>query len=143
MLEKEYLYTVCGLRSLKMVRRKSESRRGTPSRKSSTHTLVYRPRRTRVLQEIRYLRKSVRLIIPKLPFARLVRDIVFDLFPREDIRRLQSSAIQALQEAAEAYLVQFFEDCVLLSQHAKRMTLMINDLILLRRLRGRTDIINK
>ncbi|XP_003701687.2 histone H3.3-like isoform X1 [Megachile rotundata] len=126
-----------------MVRRKSESRRGTPSQKSSTHTLVFKPRRARVLQEIKYLRKRVSLIIPKLSFARLVRDILFDLFPRQDIRRLQANAILALQEAAEAYIVQFFEDCILLSQHAKRMTLMINDMILLRRLRGRTDIINK
>lgn len=57
--------------------------------------------------------------------------------------RIQARAIEALQESAEAYIVQFFEDCVLVSQHAKRVTLMINDVILLRRLRGRDDIINR
>lgn len=57
--------------------------------------------------------------------------------------RIQASALEALQEAAEMYLVQFFEDSVLLALHAKRVTLMRNDMILMRRLRGRNDIINR
>lgn len=77
------------------------------------------------------------MIIPKAPFARLVRYIIIDLFPNSDVDRIQASALEALQEAVEAYIVQFFEDCTLLSQHAKRVTLQIQDVILLRRLRGR------
>ncbi|XP_016911205.1 uncharacterized protein LOC107997263 isoform X1 [Apis cerana] len=100
-------------------------------------------RTTRALKEIRYLRKTVKLIIPKAPFARLVRYIIIDLFPNSDVDRIQASALEALQEAVEAYIVQFFEDCTLLSQHAKRVTLQIQDVILLRRLRGRDDIINR
>lgn len=57
--------------------------------------------------------------------------------------RLQASALEALQESAEMYLTQFFEDAVLLTFHAKRVTLMRNDMILMRRLRGRDDVINK
>ncbi|KAK1133977.1 Histone H3.1 [Melipona quadrifasciata] len=66
-----------------------------------------------------------------------------DLFPRSGINRIQVSALQALQEATEAYIVQFFEDCILLTQHANRVTLQVRDMILMRRLRGRDDIINR
>lgn len=55
---------------------------------------------------------------------------------------MQASALEALQEAAEMYLVQFFEDVVLLSLHCKRVTIMQRDMMLMRRLRGRDDVIN-
>lgn len=50
--------------------------------------------------------------------------------------RWQSTAIQALQEAAEAYLVHLFEDSNLLAIHAKRVTIMQKDIQLARRIRG-------
>lgn len=59
------------------------------------------------------------------------------------IRRIQSQALEALQEATEIYLVQFFEDSILLSLHAKRVTLYPQDMRLVRRIRGRHDIINR
>ncbi|XP_012240934.1 histone H3.3-like isoform X3 [Bombus impatiens] len=122
-----------------------DSSRTAHSDKSRTDVLVDRRKiqKAHILKEIRYFRKSVELLIPKLPFARIVKEIMTDLFPRSDVRRVQPLALEALQEAAEAYLVQFFEDCVLLSQHGKRVTLQIQDMILMRRLRGRDDIINK
>ncbi|XP_012349228.1 histone H3-like centromeric protein A [Apis florea] len=133
-----------------MVRRKSNPRsiddpQKSPSIKSRPNISANRRtlRTARALKEIRYLRKTVKLIIPKAPFARLVRYIIIDLFPNSDVDRIQASALEALQEAVEAYIVQFFEDCTLLSQHAKRVTLQIQDVILLRRLRGRDDIINR
>ncbi|KAK9303644.1 hypothetical protein QLX08_004738 [Tetragonisca angustula] len=133
-----------------MVRRKRDTRslnnsRASQSKKSETHVLVdkRRFRKSHALREIRHYRKSVNLLIPKLPFTRLVRDIMIDLFPRSGINRIQASALQALQEATEAYIVQFFEDCILLTQHANRVTLQIRDMILMRRLRGRDDIINR
>ncbi|KOC70906.1 Myeloid differentiation primary response protein MyD88 [Habropoda laboriosa] len=119
----------------------------TDSEKSSTHVLVDRNERrrpvNRVLQQIKYLRRSVHLLIPKVRFARLVREIIIDYFPRKQITRLQVTALQALQEAAEAYLVEFFEDTILMAHHAKRITIKIHDMILVRRLRGRRDVINK
>ena len=45
--------------------------------------------------------------IRKLPFQRLVREIAQDF--KTDLR-FQSSAVAALQESAEAYLVSLFED---------------------------------
>ena len=50
--------------------------------------------------------------------------------------RLQSTAILALQEAAEAYLVGLFEDTNLCAIHAKRVTIMTKDMQLARRIRG-------
>ena len=61
----------------------------------------YRPG-TVALREIRHYQKSTELLIRKLPFQRLVREIAQDF--KTDLR-FQSSAIMALQEASEAYLV--------------------------------------
>lgn len=66
----------------------------------------YRPG-TVALREIRKYQKSTELLIRKLPFQRLVREIAQDY--KTDLR-FQSSAVLALQEAAEAYLVGLFED---------------------------------
>mmetsp|Transcript_3752 Transcript_3752/g.14711 ORF Transcript_3752/g.14711 Transcript_3752/m.14711 type:complete len:198 (-) Transcript_3752:27-620(-) len=75
----------------------------------------YRPG-TVALREIRKYQKSTELLIRKLPFQRLVREIAQDF--KSDLR-FQSTAILALQEAAEAYLVGLFEDTNLCAIHAK------------------------
>ncbi|CAD6568666.1 MAG: histone H3.1 [Tremellales sp. Tagirdzhanova-0007] len=77
--------------------------------------------------------RSTELLIRKLPFQRLVREIAQDF--KTDLR-FQSSAIGALQEASEAYLVSLFEDTNLAAIHAKRVTIQPKDLQLARRLRG-------
>ncbi|XP_053870975.1 histone H3-like [Malaclemys terrapin pileata] len=66
----------------------------------------YRPG-TVALREIRRYQKSTELLIRKLPFQRLVREIAQDF--KTDLR-FQSSAVMALQEASEAYVVGLFED---------------------------------
>jgi histone H3 len=85
------------------------------------------------LREIRRYQKSTDLLIRKLPFQRLVREIAQDF--RQDLR-FQSTAILALQEASEAYLVGLFEDVNLIAMHAKRVTIMPRDIQLARRIRG-------
>ena len=92
----------------------------------------YRPG-TVALREIRRYQKSTELLIRKLPFQRLVRELAQDF--KTDLR-FQSSAIGALQEAAEAYLVGLFEDVNLCAIHAKRVTIMPKDIQLARRIRG-------
>jgi histone H3 len=77
--------------------------------------------------------KSTDLLIRKLPFQRLVREIAFD-FKQE--LKFQSKAIRALQEASEAYLVELFEDSNLCDIHAKRVTILQKDIQLARRIRG-------
>ncbi|PAV64531.1 hypothetical protein WR25_01633 [Diploscapter pachys] len=92
----------------------------------------YRPG-TVALREIRRYQKSTELLLRKLPFQRLVREIAQDF--KTDLR-FQSSAVLALQEAAEAYLVGLFEDTNLCAIHAKRVTIMPKDIQLARRIRG-------
>ncbi|EGT51447.1 hypothetical protein CAEBREN_08216 [Caenorhabditis brenneri] len=92
----------------------------------------YRPG-TVALREIRRYQKSTELLIRKLPFQRLVREIAQDF--KTDLR-FQSAAIGALQEASEAYLVGLFEDTNLCAIHAKRVTIMPKDMQLARRIRG-------
>jgi histone H3 len=92
----------------------------------------YRPG-TVALREIRKFQKSTELLIRKLPFQRLVREIAQDF--KTDLR-FQSTAILALQEAAEAYLVQLFEDSNLCCIHRGRVTIMPKDIQLARRIRG-------
>ena len=65
-----------------------------------------------------------------------VREIATTLRPRNEEFRWQSQAIQALQEAAEAFLVHLFEDTNLCAIHAKRVTIMAKDIQLARRIRG-------
>src|SRR5204862_496316 len=72
------------------------------------------------LREIRRYQKSTELLIRKLPFQRLVREIAQDF--KSDLR-FQSSAIGALQESVESYLVSLFEDTNLCAIHAKRVTI--------------------
>mmetsp|Transcript_7650 Transcript_7650/g.18478 ORF Transcript_7650/g.18478 Transcript_7650/m.18478 type:complete len:151 (+) Transcript_7650:389-841(+) len=90
----------------------------------------------RALQEIRQYQKSTDLLIRRLPFARLVREIQQGL--SRQAYSWQASAILALQEAAEAHLVGLFEDCNLCAVHAKRVTIMPKDMQLARRIRGQT-----
>ncbi|KAH9529252.1 Histone cluster 1, H1b [Dermatophagoides farinae] len=90
----------------------------------------YRPG-TVALREIRRYQKSTELLIRKLPFQRLVREIAQDF--KTDLR-FQSSAVMALQEASEAYLVGLFEDTNLCAIHAKRVTIMPKDIQLARRI---------
>ncbi|CAG7850042.1 Histone H3 [Serendipita indica DSM 11827] len=110
------------------------------ARKTAPKTVasgVKKPHRFRpgtvALREIRRYQKSTELLIRKLPFQRLVREIAQDY--KTDLR-FQSSAVLALQEAAEAYLVSLFEDTNLAAIHAKRVTIQPKDLQLARRLRG-------
>jgi histone H3 len=67
---------------------------------------------------------------------RLVREIQQSITRGE--YRWQATAILALQEAAEAHLVSLFEDCNLCAIHAKRVTIMVKDMQLARRIRGQS-----
>jgi len=111
-------------------RRSFTDKTPTPGRKKQR----YRPG-TKALKEIRKYQKSTNLLIPALPFSRLIREIVQDVSPIKDLR-FQKSALMALQEASEAFLVMLFEDVLLCAIHAKRVTIMPKDMKLARRIRG-------
>ena len=92
----------------------------------------YRPG-TVALREIRKYQKSTELLLRKMPFQRLVRELAQDY--RSDLR-FQASAILALQHSAEEYLVHLFQDTNLCAAHAKRSIIFPKDIQLARRIRG-------
>lgn len=98
---------------------------------------VKKPHRFRpgtvALREIRRYQKSTELLIRKLPFQRVVREVAQDY---KSELRFQASAVLALQEAAEAYLIGLFENTNLAAIHAKRVTIMPKDMCLARRMSG-------
>ncbi|XP_064594821.1 uncharacterized protein LOC135461585 [Liolophura sinensis] len=106
-----------------------------PSKSSPSRQHRFRPG-TRALMEIRHYQKTTNLLLRKLPFARVVREIAEYFYVGEPLR-WQAMAILALQEASEAFLVHLFEDSNLCAIHAKRVTLMQKDIQLARRIRGR------
>ena len=108
------------------------ARRSAPVAGGARKPHRYRPG-TVALREIRRYQKSTDLLIRHAPFQRLVREIAQDLV--KDLR-FQSTAVLALQEASEAYLVSLFEDANLCAIHAKRVTIMPKDIHLARRIRG-------
>jgi histone H3/H4 len=101
-------------------------------KKQSLAKRRYRPG-TVALREIRKYQKTTNLLLRKLPFQRLVRELAWKF--RSDLR-FQQAAILALQEACEAYLVGLFTDSNFLAIHAKRVTVMPKDMDLARRIRG-------
>ena len=109
-----------------------------PRGPTTARPVVRRKRRMRpgekALREIRQYQSSTSLLLRRLPFARLVREIQYGMTRQP--YRWQGSAILALQEAAEAHLVGLFEDSNLCAIHGKRVTIMPKDMQLARRIRG-------
>ena len=98
---------------------------------------VKKPRRFRpgtvALREIRKYQKSTELLIQKIPFQRLVREVMQQI--KADLR-IQSTALLALQEASESFLVTMFEQVNLCAIHGKRVTIYPDDIVLWSRLVG-------
>ena len=89
---------------------------------------------TVALRQIRRYQKSTELLIRKMPFLRLVREVAWELDKTKTLR-FQSQAVLALQEAAEAYLVRMFEEVNHIAIHGRRVTIQERDMVLWRRLR--------
>jgi len=85
------------------------------------------------LKEIRKYQMSTELLLRKLPFSRLVREITEKVTPIPT--RFQALAMECLQTAAETYLIQLFEDANQCTLHAKRVTLFPKDIHLALRIR--------
>ena len=111
-------------------------RKTRPSVSSIKKPHRFRPG-TVALREIRRYQRSDKLLLRKLPFSRLVKEITQDAKEIKSEYRWQCTAILAIQEAAEAYLVGLFEDANQCAIHAKRVTLMVKDMQLARRIRGK------
>ena len=112
-------------------RRKDDYKRsiGFPIKKR-----CYRPG-TLALREIRKYQKTTDLLIKKAPFIRLVREILHGKLGKTEIR-MQCIAVEALQEVAEYYIINLFDDANLCALYAKRITLQPKDMQLAMRIRG-------
>ena len=88
---------------------------------------------TVALRQIRKYQKSTELLIRKLPFQRLVKEVVRELFPTANCR-FQSTAVLALQEASESFLVSMFDDVNCIAIHGKRVTIQVKDIQIWKRL---------
>lgn len=134
-----------------MARKKQQARKSVRKKQQARKTVVLnnkekKPHRFRpgtvALREIRKYQKSTDMLLRKAPFQRLVREISDEICQDKNVtedgreKRWQSTALIALQEASEAYLVGLFEDTNLIAIHAKRVTIMPKDIKLARRIRG-------
>ncbi|OQR95352.1 hypothetical protein THRCLA_07948 [Thraustotheca clavata] len=115
-------------------RKPQKTARVPPAQAAPKKKRRYKPGE-RTLVEIRRYQRSTELLLRRLPFARLVREIQLNYATTQF--RWQAEALLALQEAAEAHLVRVFEDANLCAIHAKRVTIMVKDIQLARRIRGR------
>ena len=95
------------------------------------------------LREIRWYQRSTENLIKRTPFQKLIREISQEYCIHPDGPgtpsvqvRFQSTAIAALQEAAENFIVGLFEDVNLLAIHARHVTIMPRDIRLALCIRG-------
>ena len=96
----------------------------------------FRPGTVALRQIVRY-QKTTELLIRKIPFQRLVREIVYQHRGKE--WRFRPQALLALQEAAEDFMVNMFDQCNHIAIHAKRTTVMVKDIQLWDRLHDFTS----
>ena len=125
-----------GGKALRMHLATKAARKGAPVSGGVKKPHRYRPG-TVALRQIRKYQKTTDLLLHKAPFQRLIREIAMDY--KSDLR-YQSSAILALQEASEDYLVRLFKDTNLCTIHSKRVTIMPKDIQLARRIRGESRL---
>ena len=87
----------------------------------------------KALKEIKKYQSSMEMLIRRLPFQRVVKEIMQKV---QDDLRLQSTAILVLQEVGETFLVGLLEQSNLCALPAKRVTIMPKDVQLARCIRG-------
>ena len=103
-----------------------------PEREQKVNTKKMK-RGLKALKEIKRYQSNTDMLIGRLPFQGVVKEIVQKI--REELR-LQSTAVLALQEAGETFLVGLLEQSNLCAIHAKRITIMPKDIQLARHIRG-------
>ena len=86
------------------------------------------------LKEIKFFQSSTHNVLLKAPFRRLVREVCQNFTVKERYMLWQTSALLALQEAAERYMVKLFEHTNLAAIHAKRVTIFPRDMQFVRRI---------
>jgi histone H3 len=90
---------------------------------------------TVALREIQKFQKNTDLLVRKTPFQCLVQEIVHNMSRKSDLQ-MQSTAVLALQEAAEYFMVDVFSNTNLCAQLGKHVTIKVKDLVLACRIQG-------
>ena len=117
----------------KQAARASQSMQSQINTPTTTYKKRFKPG-ANAIREIKKFQKSTDLLIPKMPFTRMVRSMVLSR-TGNDSMRFQSNAISTLQEATERHLISIYEDSFMCANHAKRVTLMKKDIQLIKRLK--------
>ena len=128
-LRKENVERVKGMKEVreKFVKRGVEKEASKEKKKEGVTGRLKRGIHT--LREIQKYQSCTELLIPQLPFKRVVKDIIQNI--RGDLQ-FQTTAIMAIQEAGEAFLVGLLEQANLCALHAKHATIMPRDIQLVR-----------
>ncbi|XP_016990962.1 histone H3-like centromeric protein cid [Drosophila rhopaloa] len=118
----------------------TQQARNQVSASGSRSAAEHRPRRRKLVnpmskakrmdREIRRLQANPGLLIPKLPFSRLVRELIIQ-YSQGDPMRVTEGALQAMQESSEMYLTQRLSDSYMLTKHRQRVTLEVRDMALM------------
>ncbi|KAL1490425.1 hypothetical protein ABEB36_013124 [Hypothenemus hampei] len=114
------------------------------SRKKTIEYITYRKKEScsrKVFREMVYFQRLTENLIPKLPFSRLVREIMQGIDGQH--RAIQAKAMEALQISAEYYIVDLFCDAKKAAIHAHRQTVRPTDIKLALDLRGLSDVVTK
>lgn len=121
----------------KATKRALGAKKGKKSASASASAGTKRMHRWRpgtvALREVKKAMRGTELLVAKAPFQRLVREVAES---HKAGLRFQASAVSAIQEATEAYVISLLSDSNLAASFAGRVTCMPKDLHLVRRLRG-------
>ncbi|OTF72073.1 histone H3-like protein [Euroglyphus maynei] len=117
-------------------------RKSMTPKKRNSDSIRKRRNKNRAIQEIKFYQKTTGLLIQKLPFMRLVKNVLDELRPGIGYH-WKATALMALQEMAENYLISLFEDSNIVASNSKRVTIKVQDMEVVRRIRGLSDISNR
>jgi histone H3 len=110
------------------------------AKKTAGAAKVSKPHRfhpgTVALREIRRYQKSTEMLVPKLPFRRLVAELAQDFQATDSAWRFSGDAVVILQQVAEDFLIKLLEDANLAAIHAKRVTVQPRDITIAQRIAG-------
>lgn len=114
----------------------------TKRRSSTTYESEVKKRKRRkpgqvAIKQIAFYQKTANLLLPKLSFQRIVREIVQSVTPDE--YKWSPNALEALQTSTEAYLTAVFEDTNKAAIHGKRVTIRPEDMHFIRDIRTHTN----
>ena len=131
--EREHLRKENGKRAKRMKVEK-KGRRGEAKLDKEREEKTKKTRQgLKALKEIKKYQSSTEMLIRRLSFQRVVKEIVQKI--QEDLR-LWSTAILVLQEVGDMVLLGLLEQSNLCMLHARRVTIMPKDVQLARHIRG-------